>query len=430
MKKNFINKSWEHAIGILEDNIFRTNISQWQSKVAELAEKSAEISAHQADRRSQTRFFEFLPVVYRFIGDPRKWMKNQSLDVSQNGVRIALTAPVPIGTEVELKIKLPNSSGAVKLSGTVIWVRPAPNVQDMFQCGVAFESLRKVTQKEKIISFMADRFCAVALKHKFNLESRVATTREDLLRAYELVYREYVTRGYCSPQAAKLHYTYYTLLPSSRTFILEHDRQLVGTISLIEDSPMGLPMESTFPEQIGHYRANRRKLVEVSLLALDHKVFGNKSFSLTDLGKLAATFRLFKIAFDYARFIAGNTDLMISMHPRHRELYYYLSFEAIGPVRSYQGAQGKPALPMHLNIDKSVATIPAQSALRKYFIEEKVPEEILMRHWHWDAASVDEFLDKINLWNTMEPHHQAILKTFYPDIKHRSVLDQPQETFG
>jgi len=425
-----LNRTWAHALGILEDNIFRTNISQWQSKIAELAEKRSEALPRQPERRIQPRFFEFLPVKYRFTGDPSKWIADQSLDVSQNGVCIALNTPVSVGAEVEMKIKLPDASGAVKLSGTVIWVRPSPNVQKMFQCGIAFESLRKVTQKEKIISFMADRFCGLALENKFNLESRLAVTREDLLGAYDLVYREYEPRGYCAPQTEKLHYTYYSLLPFSRTFILEHDHKLVGTISLVEDSPLGLPMERTFPEQIERYRRNGRKLAEFSLLALDHQVFGTKSFSLTDLGKLAATFRLFKICFDYARFVAGITDLVISMHPRHRELYYYLNFESIGRVRSYEGAQGKPALPMHLDISKSVAMIPPQTALRKYFIDQRVPEEVLRKHWNWEDASVSEFLDKINLWEDLAPQKQAILKTLYPNIRQRSVPDPSQGSRG
>lgn len=430
MGKNIINQSWEHVIGILEDNIFRSDISQWQSKIAELAEKRSEAPTFHHDQRIQTRFFASLPVQYRFTGDQPRWMADQSIDVSQNGVRIALNAVVSVGTEVELKIKLPNASGVVRLCGTVIWVRPRVNGQNQFECGIAFESLRRVSQKEKLISYMADRFCRLALENKFNLESRLAITREDLLRAYGLVYAEYAPRGYCAPQAEKLHYTHYSLLPRSRTFILEHDHKLVGTISLIEDSPLGLPMERTFPEQIARFRSHGRKLAEISLLALDHQVFGTKSFSLTDLGKLAATFRLFKICFDYARFVAGITDFVITMHPRHRELYYYLTFEAIGHVRSYQGAQGKPALPMHLNIERSVATIPPQTSLRKYFIEQEVSKEILKQHWNWDDATVSEFLDRINLWDDLSPRKQAILKTFYPRMRQHKMPDPSPGTFG
>jgi hypothetical protein len=424
MGENIIGQSWEHVIGVLEDNIFRSNISQWQSEVADLVEKKYKVPVFHSDRRITTRFFVSLPVQYRFTGAPSQWRADQSIDVSQNGVRIALSASVPVGAEVELKIKLPNTSGTVNLCGTVIWVHPSKSgPPGTFECGIAFESLRKVSQKDKIISFMVNRFCGLALKNKFELESRLAITREDLLRAYELVYQEYEPRGYCAARAQKLHYNYFSLLPKSRTFILEHDHKLVGTISLIEDSPLGLPMERAFPEQIGRYRANGWKMAEIGLLALDHQVFGAKSFSLTNLGKLAATFRLFKICFDYARFVAGVTDLVITMHPRHRELYYYLNFEAIGQVRSYQGAQGKPALPMHLNITKTAAMMPRQSALRKYFIDQKVPREILEKHWNWDDASVTEFLDKIGLWDELTPEKQAVLKTFYPNIRVRGMLD-------
>lgn len=416
-------KPWESAIAVMHDNILhQEKMDEWVRSFDDLKEDldTAAFETPEAERRVEPRFLLSLPVHHRIQGPvfSSSWMPTKSIDISQNGIRLAVENPIPVGAHLELNMKLPNYRKPIRLKGVVVWGKPSVNNGAGYECGVAFENFRhKVSIKSKMIHFMADKLCNAALKNSENLRCRPAMTKEDLQDAYHLVYNEYSKRNICKENASLLHYSFYCMLPGARTFILEMDGKIAGTISLIVDSPCGLPMETLFPDKIGKFRQSGRRAAEVSLLALDGKLFGTKSFSLTDMRKLAASFKLFKMMFDYARFEAGVTDLFIAMHPKHRDLYQYLMFETIGPVRSYSRAAGKPALPMRMDIPNVVMTVPSHMGIQRYFIEERLSPELLETHFSWDAASAREFLfHQRHLWTELEPHQQAYLKVLYPNL--------------
>lgn len=411
-------KPWESAIAVLHDNIIHQESDPWVRSFSELKIELNEASgaAQDTERRVEPRFLLSLPVYHRTKG--RHWTQTNSIDISQNGIRLAVGSPIPTGTHLELDLKLPNHKKVIRLRGVVVWGKPSPNSGAGYECGVAFENFRhKVSVKGKMINFMADKLCARALRSSEGMTCRPAMCKEDLEAAYRLVYDEYHLRKICKPNSAELHYSFYCLMPGSRTFLLEMDGKLAGTISLIVDSPCGIPMETLFPDKVGKFRQKGRFLAEVSLLALDQKLFGHKTFSLTDMRKLSASFKLFKIMFDYARFQARVTDLFIAMHPKHQDLYQYLMFETVGPVRQYSRAEGKPALPMHMDVPRTVLTIPREMSIQRYFIEERLPQELLETYFAWDAASAREFLfHHRNVWDELQPYQQAYLKVLYPNL--------------
>lgn len=418
--KLFMPKRWESTIAILEDNIFTSDTQRWVEVITNLKDVGENLNqgppSGTAERRKEPRFALSLPVQHRIKGHDAHWKSGESIDVSQNGIRLAVNAPICVGTRLELDIKLPHEDQPIKLGGVVVWTKVSSNGKSAIECGVAFDNLRKVGAKEKIIGFMADRLCGIVLKQTDDMTCRPAETQDDLNQAYRIVYEGYVHRGYCKENESGLHYNYFSLLPSSRTFLLEMDGRVVGTISLIVDSPCGLPMEQLFTGEIGRFRKEGRKLAEVSLLALDHHAFGHKSFTLTDMRKLAASFRLFKMMLRYAQFI-GITDLMIAMHPKHKELYSYLTFETIGPVRNYAGAEGNPALPMRLDFIRSMLCVAKEWVTYRYFMCEPIPKEILERHFEWDSESAWRFLSGYRgLWAKIPPAHQEHIKTIYPEI--------------
>ena len=415
-------KPWESAIAVLHDNIVgQEKVEPWARSFSELKEELSEAAAFisESERRSEPRFLLSLPVFHRVKGrSVNSWIRTKSIDISQNGIRLAVEGPIPVGTHVELDMKLPNYKKTIRLNGVVVWGKPSLNNGAGYECGVAFENFRhKVSIKGKMINFMADKLCGLAMKSTEGMTCRPAMNKEDLEAAYGLVYDEYHKRKICRQDASELHYSFFCLMPGARTFLLELNGELAGTISLIVDSSCGIPMETLFPDRIGKFRQKGRRVAEVSLLALNQKMFGKKSFSLTDMRKLSASFKLFKIMFDYARLEAGVTDLFIAMHPKHRDLYQYLTFEVIGPVRSYYRAEGKPALPMHLDIARTVLTLPREMSIQRYFIEEKMSHELLESHFIWDAATAREFLfHRRNIWEELQPYQQAYLKVLYPTL--------------
>lgn len=398
--------NWQLGIGILEDNVFGQPKEPPPPDMDLLAEK-----------RREARISLSLPVRYREKGRGVPWFPAQSVDVSRNGVRLALDHKVTVGTRVDLDIKLPEVSDTVRLEGVIVWAHPSRNGTSVMECGIAFKNLRQLTHREQIMYFMADKICSLAERNARNFGCRPAVSVADLQKAYSLVYREYLAKGYCEESQAKMHYNIFSLLPSSKTFMLEKNDNFVGTISLIPDSPCGLPLDTIFKEEIDTFRRSGRKLAEVGLLALDGESFERNTFSLTDFQKLTGSFRLFKIMFDHARTLSGVTDLVIGMHPKHRELYRYLLFEDIGPVKSYPGARGKPALLMHMDIDRVEKTTALHRGVGSYFLRNVMPQKTLMNHYTWEPAAVLDFLKWRDMLPKLSHHQKEYLRFCYPDLQ-------------
>lgn len=390
--------NWELGIGILEDNVFG---------------QLKPFPPTQTERRKEPRFSMSLPIRYRQRGRFFPWRQARSIDISRNGVRLALNRNITIGAEVDLDIKLPEMKKPVRLEGVIVWANPSANSLAVSECGVAFKNLRKLSNREKLMYFMADKICSLSDKHNRDLTVRPARIASDMEKIYRLIYREYLARGYCSENLERMHYTVYSLFPESRAFLLEKRDELYGTISLIPDSPCGLPMESLFPEETHRFRCAGRHLAEVSLLALNQEFFQSRTFTLTDFQKLTGSFRLFKILFDYARMVAGVTDLFLVMHPKHKELYRYLNCEIIGPVKSYPEARGNPALPMHLDIEKTLSMGLLRQGIGDYFLKNTTPIPLLRNSFSWSAETVKPFLAN----KTVTPSQEGFLKSCYPGLQ-------------
>ena len=174
-------------------------------------------------------------------------------------------------------------------------------------------------------------------------------------------------------------------------------------------------MESLFPDRIAQLRKPGRKLAEVSLLALDSETMGKKRFSLMDILKFSCAFELFKTMFDYARY-AGVTDLLITMHPKHEDLYRYLQFETIGRVKPYSSACGHLALPMRMDVAHALKT-SRQSGPGAYFLSGTTAASLLKSGHSFSGGEVRELLfENLNLWTQLTPEMQSCFRVAYPEL--------------
>jgi hypothetical protein len=81
------------------------------------------------------------------------------------------------------------------------------------------------------------------------IEYRVARTREELEKAYSLVYKEYLRRGYVKQNASGLRISIYNALPQTTTFISIIEKEIIATATVIPDSYLGLPMDEIYHEE-------------------------------------------------------------------------------------------------------------------------------------------------------------------------------------
>jgi len=254
---------------------------------------------------------------------------------------------------------------------------------------MAYEDQKIISGKKKHTTSFVGHLFKFALEHPNLFDFQIAQTFEEVLNAYHLVYQEYLACGYSQPKRSQIHYTYFCLLPDSRTFLLleKENRQILGTVSLILDSSCGLPIESLFDRELHSVRKEGRRLAEVTLLSIPTATNEDEIFQAKNVGKFLAVFSFFRALFQYAR-NSGVTDLVIAVNPRHEAIYKYLTFESIGPVRAYPEACGNPARPMHLDMVQFCNPKFQNDAIQKYFLAESELPDSHSRPAHWNSETV------------------------------------------
>lgn len=99
--------------------------------------------------------------------------------------------------------------------------------------------------------------------------------------------------------------------------------EVVGTVTLGIDSPVGLLADEMFKDEIDRFRACGAKVCEITKLAFDPKVRSKEALA-----------SLFHVMFIYGRRLHKCTDVFIEVNPRHRRFYEtMLGFKRIGELR-------------------------------------------------------------------------------------------------
>lgn len=93
-----------------------------------------------------------------------------------------------------------------------------------------------------------------------------AETTDEITQALNLVYQSYIDLDYMDPNEAQLRLTKYNILPTTIILIAKYNDEVVGTLSIIPDSALGIPSELTF--NIDNYRNNNIHIAEISSLAI------------------------------------------------------------------------------------------------------------------------------------------------------------------
>lgn len=96
-----------------------------------------------------------------------------------------------------------------------------------------------------------------------------AHEESELVSAFRLVYRCYSAAGLALPNHLRLRIIPHQLLPSSRIFVATFDGRVVATVTIVEDGPLGLPMEATFAGPVARLRSRFTRLSEITCLACE-----------------------------------------------------------------------------------------------------------------------------------------------------------------
>lgn len=174
-----------------------------------------------------------------------------------------------------------------------------------------------------------------------SMEVRPARSREELEEAYRLVYLAYNQQGYLTDSPEQMRLTVFNAFPDTVTFIAKEDGEVVGTVSIVGDTDIGLPMDEVYHEELNQLRWRRRTLAEVSMLATKcHRVSR----------KMPVFLQLMKQVFDYIWFVLQADDACLACPP-HRTGFYEkrLLFGRFGETKAYGSVQDNPAVALRLN---------------------------------------------------------------------------------
>lgn len=182
------------------------------------------------------------------------------------------------------------------------------------------------------------------------IEVKIAETVDELSSAARVVHDAYVGRGIMAPHASGLKFCPQAVVPSSLTFVAKRDGNVLGTISLLADSPLGLPMDDTYGPEVNALRGRGESCAEVSALAVS-----------PGARRTGVSYLLNRIMVTAA--IAMRLDrLVIAVHPDAQELYRCASlFESLGPERQYVGLnRSARAVALSLPLDGLHARLAAR----------------------------------------------------------------------
>ena len=174
-----------------------------------------------------------------------------------------------------------------------------------------------------------------------NFVIKVADTQEELEEAYRLLHNCYVDLRLMHKHASILRCNVYSFLPETTTLIAKYKGEVVGSVTLIKDSPVGLPSDQEYKSENDRYRAEGFSLVEVSALAV------RKDFRARNHG---ASVLLMKYIINYVKDYMTCTMMVCTVHPRAEDFYKSLfDFKRNGRVIKYKFVEG--ALAVHLGMD-------------------------------------------------------------------------------
>jgi UDP:flavonoid glycosyltransferase YjiC (YdhE family) len=271
------------------------------------------------------------------------------------------------------------------------------------------------------VHFQTDEVSSIVFK--------LAETREEREQAFALLHNMYVRRGLIDQTPSGLKLSVFSLLPTTSIFIGVRDGRVLSTMALIEDSPLGLPMEEIYGEEVARLRLPGRRVAEVGSLAVATGVRG-KGLPLL----------MYNLMFRWAHFYRGVDDLAIAVNPRVEDFYStLLLFERIGGVRTYETLKQAPAVALRLDLrtgvaryrriyDHNGATVGRRSPLsnlyRFFCVEEfsnlslpALPTAPPLAPPRWDPADVSRFLSRLQFdAETLTSEQRRFFYAQYPHL--------------
>ena len=173
---------------------------------------------------------------------------------------------------------------------------------------------------------------------------RVANQLELRQKAYKNMHAIYSKTGIAENNGNGLWLSIYDALPETTTLIAEDRKgEIAGTLTLVFDSPIGLPADELYKKEIDGLRDTCNPVCEFVSLGVSKE--GKSSLKV-----LAG---LFYCGFLYAWQKSNAVISIITSHSRDERFYSRnFSFEKLGPERHYAKVNGAPTVLLYVSFER------------------------------------------------------------------------------
>lgn len=250
-----------------------------------------------------------------------------------------------------------------------------------------------------------------------SIEYRVARSKQELEKAYFLVYKEYLKKGYVKESETQLKYTLFNAIPDTTTFVTVLENEIFATATLIPDSPLGLPMDEIYNKELNQFRQEHKKICEISMLASDTGLFQDGVSMMLNSKKMFFIFYLFKTLFDYAIEYMHLDCICITINPKHNLTYDFLLFKTMGEVKTYENANGAPAVAKYLDLNTVEAECKNSNkeGLYRMFFQRKTPAEKFSQKFKLRPDDLNHFfVKKTDIFKETPDAKIQYIKRCYP----------------
>lgn len=141
---------------------------------------------------------------------------------------------------------------------------------------------------------------------------KVAESRDELEQAFRVLHDAYVGQGYMKPDPSGMRVTKYHALPTTTILIAKEATTglVVGTVSIVRNTDMGLPLDAIFPME--NLKKKYNHLAEVSSLAIRAEYRKQPEQLL---------WPLLRYFYNYVRNVMRIDAYVIGVHPSWHDLY-------------------------------------------------------------------------------------------------------------
>lgn len=203
------------------------------------------------------------------------------------------------------------------------------------------------------------------------IQIRVTKDQNEINQAFKLLYESYLTSGLMDPKSHELRITKYHCLPTSVIVVAIYEGEVIGTVTHVLDSQLGLPTDMSV--DLSSFRKRGKRIAEISALAV------KKGFRRSH----ALLFAMTRYAYHYATKFAGVNYWIIGVRSNvasyYQGLFFFNRFKTKKIAHSF--VKDSPSYFLYANLNeleslflKHYGHRPDNQNLYKFYKQKKISE--------------------------------------------------------